>query len=63
MSENESQKFHIVIPGCALVAQARNPYSLLWLWRLARSLPSGAHLRDPVARPGMTHIKHEVFQS
>jgi hypothetical protein len=32
MLENEGNKFQIVIPGCALLAQARNPYSLQGLW-------------------------------
>jgi hypothetical protein len=37
-------KFIRVIPGCALLAQARNPYSLPWLW-----IPGSRS-----ARPGMT---------
>jgi hypothetical protein len=55
MLENEGNKFQIVIPGCALLAQARNPYSLQGLW-----IPGSRY-----ARPGMTnimtYIKHDVL--
>jgi hypothetical protein len=45
-----------VIPGCAHLAQARNPYSRSWLWIPgSRGACHRAALRaDPLARPGMT---------
>src|SRR5438445_5087784 len=46
----------LVIPGRALLARARNPYSLWWLWipGLRRSLSSGRRGRTRWRRPGMT---------